>query len=68
MQCSQTLLRSCVQTSNHFLQNHFSIPSSRPYTRNIWQYSEANPLLITRAISQFPWMERLDELDDYSPS
>ena len=47
-----------------FCKINFSIPSPPTYTRNIWQYNKANTLLITRAMSQFPWMERLNELDD----
>ena len=44
--------------------NFFTPPSA--YSRKILQFNKANSTLITRAISQFPWHERLNQISDPS--
>ena len=50
-----------------FCKINFSIPPPPPYSRKVWQFDRANSPLIAKAISQFPWHERLNQILD-SPS
>ena len=43
---------------------NFSIPPPPPFTRRIWQYNFANTDLITRSLSEFQWLERLNGCKD----
>ncbi len=42
-----------------FCKINLKIPLPPAYNRHFWQFYKANPSLIRRAISQFPWEERL---------
>ena len=47
-----------------FCKTNFSIPPPPPFSRKMWKYDQANTNLITRALSQFPWLERLNQFKD----
>ena len=47
-----------------FCKTNFSIPPPPSYRRKVWQYNEAESVLITRAMNQFSWVERLDQLKE----
>ena len=47
-----------------FCKTNFSIPPPSAYKRKVWQFNEAESVLITRAMDQFPWVERLDQLKE----
>ena len=47
-----------------FCKINFSIPPPPTYSRKLWQFSRADSSLITKAISQFPWQERLGQISD----
>ena len=49
-----------------FCKINFSIPPPPVYKREIWQFNRANILAIKRAVSQFPWDERLNRIFDPS--
>ena len=47
-----------------FCKINFSIPPPPSYSRRVWSYDKANSSLITRAIAEFPWLERLNYCKD----
>ena len=49
-----------------FCKINFSIPPPPAYNRKVWQFDKANLPLITRAISEFPWRQRLIQIIDPS--
>ena len=49
-----------------FCKINFSIPPPPAYSRKIWQFNTANSSLITKALSLFPWEERLNQISDPS--
>ena len=49
-----------------FCKINFMVPPLPAYNRKVWQFDKANLPLISRAISLFPWQERLDQIPDPS--
>ena len=47
-----------------FCRTNFSMPPPPSCKRKVWQYNEAESVLITRAMDQFPWVKRLDQLKE----
>ena len=49
-----------------FCKINFKIPPPPAYDRKVWHFTKANSALITKAISQFPWHERIERISDPS--
>ena len=49
-----------------FCKINFSIPPPPTYNREVWRFNEANIPSIKRAVSQFPWHERLNLINNPS--
>ena len=43
---------------------NFKIPPAPAFVRKVWHFNKANSSLISKAISQFPWQERLNQIKD----
>ena len=49
-----------------FCKINFAIPPPPSYERKVWQFNKANICAITKAVSLFPWNERLNQIWDPS--
>ena len=45
-----------------FCKINFKIPPAPVYNRRVWHFNKANSTLISKAISQFPWQTRLEQI------
>ena len=43
---------------------NFKIPPAPPYVRKIWHFNRANSALISKAVAQFPWQQRLEQISE----
>ena len=47
-----------------FCKINFKIPPAPAYIRRVWHFNKANSTLISKAISQFPWQNRIEQIAD----
>ena len=47
-----------------FCKINFKIPPAPAYIRRVWHFNKANYTLISKAISQFPWHNLLEQIAD----